>query len=89
MATNRNKDMKSPHLTPKGESMPQTIAEWKHLAGLYEAALILAKEENSNLRQKINQLQQGRRRGRDPDNLQLHNAVTVSVGCATMHRNKQ
>ena len=45
-------------MTPKGYAMPQTNEEWAYLAVKYEQALIKEKDANSELRSKINQLEQ-------------------------------
>jgi hypothetical protein len=41
-------------MTPKGQPMPQTPAEWKYLGDLYEHGMLEAQTENSRLRVKIN-----------------------------------
>ena len=45
-------------LAPRGKPMPQTLEEWRHLAGLYGETMAKAGVENSKLRVKINKLEQ-------------------------------
>ena len=45
-------------LTPKGEPMPQTIDEWKHLVDLGEEAMLRDKVTISKLKQEANKLSQ-------------------------------
>ena len=45
-------------MTPKGEAMPQTIEEWKHLVDLDEKVMRRDAETISKLKQKINKLEQ-------------------------------
>lgn len=45
-------------LTTKGEKMPQTIEEWRHLYGLAEATMKRDKEEKERLQLKNSQLTQ-------------------------------
>lgn len=48
----------APGLTPRGKSMPQTLEEWRYLAGLYEAEMLKDSKEISKLKQRINRLEQ-------------------------------
>jgi hypothetical protein len=52
-----------PGMHPKGTPMPQTVEEWKYLAGLFEEKIMEDKETISKLKQKINKLEQRRTRG--------------------------
>jgi len=45
-------------MTPKGESMPQTIEEWKHLVDLDEKVMRRDAETISKMKEKINKLEQ-------------------------------
>jgi len=47
-----------PGLTPRGEKMPQTIEEWKHLGDLYEQSFFEMVREIGQLKAKINGLTQ-------------------------------
>jgi len=48
----------APGLTKRGEPMPQTVDEWKYLAGLYEKQILEDKETISKLKQRNNVLEQ-------------------------------
>ena len=55
-------------LIPKGDKMPDTLEEWKHLAELYERAMLIDKNrinvlviDNNTLQQKVDKLEQWRR----------------------------
>ena len=54
----------SSELKPKGEAMPQTIESWKYLAKSYGTALEIEMSINSDLRAKINRLEQKLIRGK-------------------------
>lgn len=58
-----HKDMAGIGMTPKSEAMPQTIEEWRRLAGLYEKQMLKDKEEIARLKQTINKLRQGEATG--------------------------
>ena len=45
-------------MTPKGEPMPQTIEEWKHLVDLDEAVMHKTFKELGELRAKVSRLTQ-------------------------------
>lgn len=45
-------------MTPKGEPMPQTIDEWKHLVDLDEVAMHKMAKELGELRAKVSRLTQ-------------------------------
>ena len=45
-------------MTPRGEPMPQTIEEWKHLVDLDEVAMRRMAKEISDLKSKVNSLSQ-------------------------------
>ena len=45
-------------MTPRGEAMPQTIEEWKHLVDLDEVAMRRMAKEISDLKSKVNSLSQ-------------------------------
>ena len=45
-------------LTPRGEPMPQTIEEWKHLVDLDEKVMLKDKEIISKLKMRVNDLEQ-------------------------------
>lgn len=45
-------------LTPRGSTMPQTLAEWKRLAEVYGAALERERLINSQLRSSVNDMRQ-------------------------------
>jgi len=45
-------------LTPKGEAMPQTIEEWRHLVDLDEKVMLRDKETISYLKQRLNKVEQ-------------------------------
>ena len=47
-----------PGLTPRGETMPQTIAEWKHLGDLYDKSSQAATNTINKLNNTINGLRQ-------------------------------
>jgi len=54
-----NMDIKRTYgMTPRGEPMPQTIEEWKHLVDLDEKVMLRDKETISKLKMKINRLEQ-------------------------------
>jgi hypothetical protein len=45
-------------LTPRGQPMPQTIEEWKHLVDLDEVAMHRMVKEIGQLRTKVSKLSQ-------------------------------
>jgi hypothetical protein len=45
-------------LTPRGQPMPQTIEEWKHLVDLDEVAMHRMVKEIGQLRAKVSKLSQ-------------------------------
>lgn len=42
-------------LTPRGEKMPQTVAEWQYLYGLAEQTMLADKEEISRQTERVSQ----------------------------------
>lgn len=52
------KDERAYGMTAKGQPMPQTIEEWKHLVDLGEDAMLRDKETIAGLKIKVNELQQ-------------------------------
>lgn len=50
-------------LTPRGTPMPQTLEEWRHLASLYEAKMLLDKNLISDLKHRLHNAEQKLRRG--------------------------
>jgi len=50
--------LRSYGMTPRGEPMPQTIEEWKHLVDLDEKVMLRDKETISMLKMKVNNLEQ-------------------------------
>jgi len=56
--SSRSPDVSTPGLIQRGEPMPQTVAEWKYLAGLYEKQILEDKETISKLKQRNNVLEQ-------------------------------
>ena len=47
-------------MTPRGEAMPQTIEEWKHLVDLDEATMRRMMKEIGELKSKVARLTQKR-----------------------------
>jgi len=45
-------------LTPRGEPMPQTIEEWKHLVDLDEKVMLRDRDTIAKLKSKVAHLQQ-------------------------------
>ncbi len=50
---------REPYISPpKGDPMPQTVEAWERLYGLSEQAMLRQKDEISQLKQRINKLEQ-------------------------------
>tara|TARA_R110002153_G_scaffold66399_2_gene177539 strand:- start:3012 stop:3233 length:222 start_codon:yes stop_codon:yes gene_type:complete len=58
-------------MTPKGEPMPQTIEEWKHLVDLDEVAMYRMTKELGELRAKVSRLTQQNDSLRDKQSVAL------------------
>ncbi|MCP4489818.1 MAG: hypothetical protein GY820_21245 [Gammaproteobacteria bacterium] len=55
---NERPNIEKPGLTPRGKRMPDSMEEWRYLAGLYADEIIHKKEEISILKTRINKLEQ-------------------------------